>query len=124
MLVINHFSTCYVNSLKSNTCSHLGPPEFFIQKIKDSLTLKEGETLIIEIPYSAAPAPKVTWQKDGKTMEASRRLTLDVITNMTSICVGHVETGDAGEYVVTLENPFGKATLTINVKVFGECYKS
>jgi len=41
---------------------------------------------------------------------------------MTSACIGHVEMADAGTYTVTLENPFGKSTCSIKVKVFGKTF--
>lgn len=91
-----------------------------MDRIQDTLTLKEGDSVAIEIPYTGAPQPKVTWEFERKPLETSRRLTVDVIRNMTSACIGHVEMKDAGTYTVTLENQFGKVTLSIRVKVFGE----
>ena len=94
-------------------------PEFSTEQIHESLTLKEGETVIMELPYSASPAPRVTWDFNGRPLVSSRRVTVDVIRNMTSACIGHVEMADAGTYTVTLENSFGKSTCSIRVKVFG-----
>jgi len=95
-------------------------PEFSTEQIHESLTLKEGETVILELPYSASPAPRVTWDFNGRPLVASRRVTVDVIRNMTSACIGHVEMADAGTYTVTLENQYGKSTCSIRVKVFGK----
>jgi len=95
-------------------------PEFSTEQIHESLTLKEGETVIMELPYSASPAPRVTWEFNGRPLVSSRRVTVDVIHNMTSAGIGHVEMADAGTYTVTLENPYGKSTCSIRVKVFGK----
>lgn len=99
---------------------YTAPPEFITGQIQDSLTLKEGESVIMELPYTASPAPKVTWEFNGQTLVPGRRITVDVIRNMTSACIGRVETSDAGTYTVTVENPYGKMTHNIRVKVFGE----
>lgn len=93
-----------------------------MDQIHDSLTLKEGETIILELPYTASPAPRVTWEFNGQPLVAGRRVTVDVIRNMTSACIGRVEMSDAGTYSVTLENPYGKITHSIRVKVFGQYY--
>jgi len=74
----------------------------------------------MEIPFTASPAPKVTWELNRKTLEPSRRVTVDAITNMTSVCIGHVQMCDAGTYTVTLENQYGKVTLNIKVTVYGK----
>jgi len=71
----------------------------------------------MDLPYSASPAPKVTWLFNGQPLVPSRRVTLDVIRNMTSACIGPLEMADAGTYTVTLENQFGKSTCSIGVKV-------
>jgi len=99
-------------------------PEFSKEQIYESLTLKEGETVIMELPYSASPAPRVTWDFNGRPLVSSRRVNVDVIRNMTSACIGHVEMADAGTYTVTLENAHGKSTCSIRVKVFGKSRKS
>lgn len=105
-------------------CFAAAAPEFSTEQIHESLTLKEGETVILELPYSASPAPRVTWDFNGRPLVASRRVTVDVIRNMTSACIGHVEMSDAGTYTVTLENPFGKSTCSIKIKVFGQFSQS
>ena len=104
-------------------CFDTAAPEFSTEQIHETLTLKEGETVIMELPYSASPAPRVTWDFNGRPLVSSRRVTVDVIRNMTSACIGHVEMADAGTYTVTLENPYGKSTCSIKVKVFGKYCK-
>jgi len=99
-------------------------PEFSTEQIHESLTLKEGETVIMELPFSASPAPRVTWDFNGRPLVSSRRVSVDVMRNMTSACIGHVDTSDAGTYTVTLENPHGKSTCSIRVKVFGQSHLS
>jgi titin len=44
---------------------------------------------------------------------------MDIIRNMTSLCIGHVKVNDSGTYKLILENEHGKTTLNIKVKVVG-----
>ena len=62
----------------------------------------------------------MTWELNKRPLEPSRRVTVDAIHGMTSACIGHVMTSDAGTYTVTLENPHGKVTINIKVTVYGE----
>lgn len=92
---------------------------FLSDKYKDTLVLKEGDTIIIELPFNANPQPAVTWDHNSKPILLSRRVTKDTIHNMTSLCIGHAQLTDAGRYMVKLENQHGAATLNIDVVVKG-----
>ncbi|KAK2140179.1 hypothetical protein NP493_5930g00000 [Ridgeia piscesae] len=67
--------------------------------------------------YSSNPQPKVTWQFNSGPVPITRNLTVDTIRNMTSLCIGHAQAKNAGKYSVSLENPYGKETLTLKVVV-------
>ena len=84
---------------------------------KETLVLKEGQSISIEIPYNANPQPKVTWQFNSGPVPITKNLTVDTIRNMTSLCIGHAQAQNAGKYTVNLENPYGKETLTLSVIV-------
>jgi len=95
------------------------PPVFLTDKYKDTLHLKEGDTIIMELPFNANPQPRASWEHDGKAVMTSRRITQDTIHNMTSMCIGHCTLADAGRYRVHLENQHGAVTLNIDVVVKG-----
>lgn len=81
--------------------------------------MKEGESTAIEVPFTANPQPEVRWTHNKNPVKPSKRLTLDSIRNMTSLCIGRVENEDAGNYVLTLENPYGKVSITVKIVVLG-----
>ena len=110
------------NNKSKATLSVAAPPVFTIDdRYKDTLVLKEGDSTAIEIPFSANPQPRVTWQFNKERIPFERRFTTDVIWNMTSLCIGRAQVNDSGNYDVTLENPHGKVTMTIKVIVKGKC---
>ena len=39
---------------------------------------------------------------------------------MTSLCIGHLQASDVGDYTLTLENPFGKVSLSIHIDIIGK----
>ena len=89
-------------------------------KYKDTLVLKQGDSVAMELPFNANPQPKVTWEFNKKPVSLSRRVTMDTIYNMTSLCLGHAVLADQGTYTARLENPYGKAVMDIKVVVKGK----
>jgi len=120
----NHVNTgnmhlVYIEFLQYMSLYSAAPPVFNIDKFKETIILNEGKSTAIEIPFSANPQPKVTWDYNKSPLKSSKRFMVDVIYNMTSICIGRAEVGDSGSYSVTLENKFGKVTMTFKVVVLG-----
>ena len=114
----------YSASTKSNhTKARLiveAAPEFDLGKLSETLTLKEGRSAVIEVPFRANPQPNVKWQYNKGYLPDKKRMKVDTINNMTSLCLSHVVTDDAGDYTLTLENDFGKGTYNVKVKVLGK----
>ena len=80
------------------------PPVITVDdRYRDTLVLKEGDSTAIEIPFSASPQPKCTWQFNKSPIPLERRFTTDVIWNMTSLCIGRAEVKDSGIYTLSLE---------------------
>ena len=88
-------------------------PEDFVQDLRK----KAGSAHVIEIPFLALPKPKVTWQwKDGNLPDA-KRFKVDVIHGMTSLTMSKLKREDSGPFVLSIENPVGKCTFTVNLTV-------
>ena len=105
---IKNSLTCLVSTV---------PPTLKLEDFKDNIVLKEGQSIAIEIPYSANPQPKINWQFNSGPVPVSRNLTVDTIRNMTSLSIGHAEAENEGKYTVNLVNPYGKESLTLKVTV-------
>ena len=95
------------------------PPVITTEKYSETIQLREGDSVALEVPFKANPQPKVSWKYNGQDVVTSRRLAMDVIYNMTSVCLASVKTEDSGRYSLILNNEHGKVTLDINVKVTG-----
>ena len=59
-------------------------------------------------------------QLNGSSLLESRRIRVDTIWNMTSLCITRAERGDAGDYSLSLENQHGVSTFKVKIIVLGE----
>ena len=91
----------------------------FLKDVEDELVLRAGSSTAIEIPFSANPMPKVKWTFNNGAFTDTRRFKDETIIGMTSLTMAKVLRKDSGKYAVTMENKFGKASLTIKVTVIG-----
>jgi len=84
------------------------------------LTLHAGKSTIIEVPFTGAPQPSITWKWNGQKLPDPTRTTAQSLHNMTTLTLNRIERSDAGTYTLLLENNAGKATFAVKVKVIGE----
>ena len=88
-------------------------PEDFVEDLRK----KAGSAHVIEVPFTAMPKPKVTWQWKGSSLPDSKRFKVDVIHGMTSLTMSKLKREDSGPFVLTIENTVGKCTFTVNLTV-------
>jgi len=90
------------------------------EKYATGILLHAGKSTIIEVPFTGAPQPKITWQFNGSKLPDPTRTTVETIYNMTGLTLNRVKRADAGTYSLQLENATGKATLSVKVRVIGK----
>ncbi|XP_074642623.1 twitchin-like [Tubulanus polymorphus] len=95
------------------------PPKILLdmEKFKDTLVMKTGTSTVVEIPFSAAPMPKIIWSFNDGQFPDAKRIREETIPGMTALTLGKVVRTDAGEYTLVIENEFGSSTLTITLIV-------
>jgi hypothetical protein len=49
------------------------PPRF-----RDTAFFDKGENVVIKIPFTGSPKPRITWQKDGETVESGGHFAVEV----------------------------------------------
>ena len=82
--------------------------------------LRAGQSASVEVPFTAAPQPRIRWTFDGITLYESRRIKIDSGYNLASLLIAKAEKQDAGTYTLHMDNPFGSATLNVKVIVLGK----
>lgn len=95
------------------------PPKLFLNaKYKDTITVKSGKPVIIEVDYAAYPEPKIHWMVNDEPLKESTRVKMENVRNVLStLVVNKTQRSDSGKYHLTLENDYGREKCTINVNV-------
>lgn len=88
--------------------------------LKKTVCLRAGGTLRLMVFVSGRPTPVVAWRKKG--VELQSRGYIETTDSYTCLMVEKVSRYDSGKYVVEAENPSGKKTATILVKVYGTAF--
>jgi len=66
-----HMLTCclfYIAAPRLNV-----PPRF-----RDTAFFDKGENVVVKIPFTGSPKPRITWQKDGETVESGGHFAVQV----------------------------------------------
>jgi len=87
----------------------------------DTLTMKAGSSTTASLILAAFPPPSVTLTFNGGSVLDDKRVSFKMADGKLSFVVEKVQKEDAGQYVLTVDNQFGKATATITVVVLGKC---
>ena len=84
-----------------------------------NLNVNEGDDMLIEIPLTAKPAPKVTWYKDSVQLYNYARCKMQNDGDLCTLYIKQMSPQDAGTYKVIAKNSAGSGTKEINVTVSG-----
>ena len=87
------------------------------------MTLRSGASAALELPFTGCPQPEVKWTHKGGRLPDSRRFKIDTIYNMTSMTMAKVVKADAGDYNLTLANPYGKVSWNVKLTVLGKSHQ-
>uniref|UniRef100_A0A674GYG2 Myosin binding protein C3 n=1 Tax=Taeniopygia guttata TaxID=59729 RepID=A0A674GYG2_TAEGU len=92
-------------------------PKFWLpRQLRQTLVKKVGETINIVIPFQGKPRPKITWLKDGQTLD-SKDVGIRNSNTDTILFIRKAELHHSGAYEVTLqiENMSDKVAITIQI---------
>nr|CAH7742459.1 unnamed protein product [Callosobruchus chinensis] len=98
--------------LTVKTATNDNEPEekpLFIHALRDSVA-NEGETLVLEAPFTGNPIPSAQWKKDGELIEPSDRIVMTCDGRKVGLRIDNAKPSDAGTYSVTISNPLGEDT--------------
>lgn len=92
-------------------------PEF--GELTPTLNVNEGDDLILEIPLSGKPLPKVTWYKDNVLLRSYARCKIQKVGDICKLTVKQGTSQDSGVYKVVAKSSAGSATKEVHVNVTG-----
>ncbi|XP_069558028.1 titin-like [Brachyistius frenatus] len=82
-----------------------------------TFTVKNGDSLKVEIPVFGQPVPKIEWKKDGQPVKETSRLEVLSTASLTVFHIRHAAREHSGQYSITAGNSAGKYTGEISVVV-------
>ena len=101
-------------SVLSSTYSLSTVPAKIVQA-PDTLTIEEGQELIITCLIQGLPQPKATWYKAEKVIKPSKKYVIETTSETATLRLPKPTVQDSASYTLKLENPVGKDSATINV---------
>nr|XP_034332878.1 twitchin isoform X27 [Crassostrea gigas] len=91
-------------------------PNLNMSNVKD-INVKAGQNFQIQVPFSGFPKPTAVWMNGIKEIEDDTRINLKVAEDHVLLTNTKAERGDAGRYRLTLKNPSGQDSGSLNVNV-------
>lgn len=83
-------------------------------ELRRTLVVRAGCSIRLFVPIKGRPTPTVTWTKEGGPVP---RAVIDNSESFTMLIIPESSRIDAGKYELTLENPAGKKSAAIQVRV-------
>uniref|UniRef100_A0A672NYL1 Titin n=1 Tax=Sinocyclocheilus grahami TaxID=75366 RepID=A0A672NYL1_SINGR len=84
-------------------------------EMRKTLIVKHGNSFTLTALFKGKPVPSVTWNKEEVDLKA--RASIETTETCTSITIEKATRNDSGQYIVTLDNGVGTASLPMVVKV-------
>ena len=78
------------------------PPKLDLSKVQETMIVKAGTTIHMDVPYKATPRPDVKWVKDGMAVQPTATITLDTSDRSTILTAKNCTKSDEGVYVLTV----------------------
>lgn len=88
------------------------PPRF-----RDTAFFDKGENVLIKIPFTGFPRPKVSWVREGETIESGGHYTVEVKDRHAILTIRDGSKMDSGPYRITIENDLGQDTAIIKIQI-------
>lgn len=98
------------------------PPRIDRKNLRN-LTVKEGESIYLDIKIFGEPAPEVSWLCNGKSILQTTHRHIENVPYNTKFINDNPERKDSGVYKITAVNKYGSDTDEIEINVIGNCFK-
>ncbi|CAM4765861.1 unnamed protein product [Rotaria magnacalcarata] len=72
-----------------------------------SVTVKQGQTITLEAPYTAEPLPTMTWQRETTDVTPDDRTQITQTNKLAKLVITKAVRADTGRYVIRLVNSSG-----------------
>ena len=88
------------------------PPRF-----RDTAYFGKGENAVIKIAFTGNPKPKISWVREGETIESGGHYSIEVKERHAILTIRDVSKIDSGPYRITAENEIGQDSEVIKIQI-------
>lgn len=88
------------------------PPRF-----RDTAYFDKGENVVIKIPFTGYPKPRINWIREGETIESGGHYHVEVKERHAILTIRDGSKLDSGPYRITAENELGSDTAVIKIQI-------
>jgi len=88
------------------------PPRF-----RDTAYFDKGENVVIKIPFTGVPKPKITWSKEGEKIESGAHYHVEVKERHAVLTIRDASQIDNGPYSILAENDLGMDSAILKIQI-------
>ncbi|XP_015183294.1 PREDICTED: twitchin isoform X5 [Polistes dominula] len=88
------------------------PPRF-----RDTAFFDKGVNVVIKIPFTGYPKPKITWIREGEVIESGGHYSVEVKERHAVLTIRDGSRLDSGPYRITAENDLGQDSAIIKIQI-------
>lgn len=81
--------------------------------------------MVIKIPFTGHPKPRITWVREGETIESGGHYHVEVKDRHAILTIRDGSKLDSGPYRISAENELGQDSAIIKIQISGklQCYR-
>jgi hypothetical protein len=84
-----------------------------------SITVRAGQTVVVEAPFYAEPEPVATWLCEGTELKPDDRISMSLSPKLAKLTILNSKRSETGKYTIRLTNSSGSDNATCDVIVLG-----
>lgn len=88
------------------------PPRF-----RDTAYFDKGENIVIKIPFTGYPKPKISWVREGEHIESGGHYNVEVKDRHAILTIRDGSKIDSGPYRIIAENELGQDSAIIRIQI-------
>ena len=94
------------------------PPKLIVPpRFRDTAYFDKGENVVIKIPFTGVPRPRITWMREGEKIESGGHYHVEVKERHAVLTIRDASRIDNGPYSITAENDLGLDSAIIKIQI-------
>ena len=99
--------------------SAVAPTITYDDALREPITLKSGNTLLISVDVAGVPTPKVRWSRDGAELTVKAGTSIETRDTYSTLTVKGVSGENSGLYKVTASNVVDEVSAEFTAQIKG-----